>query len=202
MEKQYEIYDFGREAIDWHQIEAIQIDCFPWYKKGDKQMTTVKCAIERDIFHMKVYAEDCHIRSDVYENNTPVYEDSCFEWFVTPTAKKGESYFNIEISCNGTIYMAYRDNTSGKIMAPKEVQDSIKIQSDIGRDHWTLEIGIPIWVFESMGKEPADKSFWYGNFYRCGGKEDDQYACWQPIEAPVPNFHVPDQFGKLILRKV
>ena len=44
---------------------------------------------------------------------------------------------------------------------------------------------------------PAAGDAWKGNFYRCGGKTDPQFACWSPIEFPRPDFHRPEFFGEL-----
>jgi len=38
---------------------------------------------------------------------------------------------------------------------------------------------------------------WRANFYRCGGKTDTQYACWNPIGCEKPDFHRPEFFGDL-----
>lgn len=202
MEKYYIVYDFQESQINWEQVPKLKLEEFPWYREGEKQLTTVQCAIREEGLHIKTYSMDRNIRAEVKTNNEAVYEDSCFEWFVTPIGKKGDDYFNIEVSCNGTIYIAYRDNTEGRILASKELIDQIKIQSAIYEDHWTLELCIPFTVLESMQKAPIDRQIWYANFYRCGGKKDQQYACWNAIVAEEPDFHQPSQFGKLIICKV
>lgn len=199
MGKNYIIYNFYNKKIEWDQVPVLNIEEFPWYTGGEKQATRVQCAVKQDILYMKVDSIDKYIRADACKNNEPVYQDSCFEWFVTPFNKKGGAYFNIEISCNGTIYMAYRDNTKDKTMASDEILEQIKIVSCMHTTYWKLDIRIPLKVLEMMQESKIDKETWYGNFYRCGGKEDDQYACWQPLQAEKPNFHLPGQFGKLII---
>ncbi|MDF2612242.1 MAG: hypothetical protein K0S71_28 [Clostridia bacterium] len=199
MEKNYVIYNFGDEKIEWERTPVLRIDEFPWYTAGEKQVTKVKCAIRADVLNIKVQSIDKYIRQEASKNNEPVYHDSCFEWFVTPVNKKGEAYFNIEISCNGTIYMAYRDNTKDRVLASQAILDQIKITSSIQKASWELDICIPIKVLEMMMRGKADRDIWYGNFYRCGGSEDEQYACWQAIDAKKPNFHLPTQFGKMII---
>lgn len=202
MEKQYIIYDFQDKIIDWKKTPKLKIEEFPWYSKGEKQLTTVQCAIRQDVLHIKTYSIDRNIRAEVKINNEAVYEDSCFECFITPTDKKGESYFNIEVSCNGTIYMAYRDNTQKKVLISKALIDQIQILSDIQKSYWTLDLCIPLDILETMRKAPIDKETWYANFYRCGGKEDQQYACWNAIVAQKPDFHQPNQFGKVTISKI
>ncbi|WP_069998336.1 carbohydrate-binding family 9-like protein [Cellulosilyticum sp. I15G10I2] len=202
MEKQAIIYDFQSEPVNWAQVPKLKIEEYPWYTGGEKQPTTVQCAISQGVIHIKTHSIDHNIRAEAKVTNEAVCEDSCFEWFVTPVNKKGESYFNIEVSCNGTIYMAYRDNTKDKKFAPKELIDQIKIHSELHETYWTLDLAIPLSVLETMQEAPIDKEVWYANFYRCGGKQDQQYACWNAITAPRPNFHLPNQFGKFIISPV
>jgi len=42
---------------------------------------------------------------------------------------------------------------------------------------------------------------WRVNFYRVEGPAEPRfYSAWQPTKTPVPNFHVPDSFGKLVFK--
>ncbi len=202
MEKEYILYDFTDKVIEWEKVPTLRIEEFPWYSTGEKQQTAVQCAIREDVLHIKVYSEDKNIRAEAKVNNEAVYEDSCFEWFVTPVNQKGEDYFNIEVSCNGTIYMAYRDNTEGKRFASNELLSQIKIQSAVNESSWMLDLAIPLGILETMQGKPIDQETWYANFYRCGGLRDQQYACWNPLQYQRPNFHLPQQFGKLIISKI
>ena len=75
--KEYIVKDFKHNSIDWQKVRSIQIDSFPWYKKGEKQITDVKMALANEEFHLKVYCEDRHSSSSVTVYNGPVYKDSC-----------------------------------------------------------------------------------------------------------------------------
>lgn len=206
--KKYIVYDYEKEPINWEEVPYIMIQEFPWYKEGVKQDTKVQMAISNDTIYIHMWAEDQYIRATAKNLNDPVYEDSCFEFFITPWNEKSKEYFNIEINCIGTLYMAYRDRTEERQLISDELAKFIKIDSSLskgnleGEKDWSLQISIPLQVLKEIaGKNIADDK-WYGNFYRCGGLEDDQYGCWNPIEFPYPNYHQPEQFGELIIIKV
>ena len=67
-------------------------------------------------------------------------------------------------------------------------------------DGWWLVATIPFEVIgELSGRQvkPAAGDVWQGNFYRCGGTIDPQYACWSPVDTPQPHFHQPGYFSEL-----
>ena len=65
---------------------------------------------------------------------------------------------------------------------------------------WIIEYRVPIGILEKYCPviKPAPEVIWRANFYRCGGKTDDQYACWNNIVTPQPDYHRPEQFGELL----
>ncbi|NLI89265.1 MAG: hypothetical protein GX366_02495 [Epulopiscium sp.] len=206
--KEWIIKDYKDTAVDWAKVPALEINEYPWYEGGLKQETKAQLAIYQDRIYIHAKAQDKYIRHDAKELNDPVYEDSCFEFFVTPWDHKSQSYFNIEINCMGVLYMAYKDGKGGKKMISKEqsrqisIKSSLKESKDIDKESgWELEIIIPIGLLEEISEKEIKKDVWYGNFYRCGGKEDDQYASWNPIEFEKPSFHQPMQFGRLIIQE-
>lgn len=193
-----------RETVEG--LPPITIDHYPWYDKGLKQKTAVWLRHDDGGVHLHVQATDCHAFAEVLSPNGPVYTDSCFEFFFTPEGERSERYINLEINCVGTVYLAVR-NESGKRMAteaelaqvvvtPSLPAGQAKVPED-GDEMWTLDIALPYELVASLWEKPISKERWYANFYRCGGNIDDQYAAWCPIEAPMPNFHLPEFFGQL-----
>lgn len=206
--KEWEIKDYKNQAINWGQVPVLTIDQYPWYEKGLKQKTEVKIAISKDNIYIHAKAEDKHIRSRAKNLNDPVHEDSCFEFFVSPWPEKSESYFNIEMNCTGVLYMAYHEVVGEKLLVTKEQAEQITIESSLAavehiaeEKEWELKVVVPISLLEEMSGKKIEKDIWYGNFYRCGGEEDDQYAAWNPLESKQPNYHLPMQFGKLIIKE-
>lgn len=206
--KEWTIYDYNNEEINWKELPRLTINEYPWYTKGDKQNTTVQIAITQNNIHIHAKADDKYIRATAEQLNDPVHEDSCFEFFVTPWDQKSQAYFNIEVNCMGTLYMAYRSDKNKKTMITKEQAKSIIIESSLKDNQsfkdilqWELNVVIPIALLEEMANKKIEKETWYGNFYRCGGAKDDQYAAWNTIDFPEPSFHQPLQFGKLVVKE-
>lgn len=202
MEKLYTVYDFGEGAPNWSIAPSVIIDEYPWYQGGKKQLTYVQCVISNNHICLNVIGEDKYVRADAKCLNDPVYNDSCFEFFLTPNSEKGGSYFNIEMNCSGTLYLAYKDNTEERRLITEAEAEEISIHTQRLEDGWTLMIQIPIAILEAMCGYKIEKNMWHGNFYRCGGSEDQQYACWNKIEWEHPNFHLPSTFGTLAITTV
>jgi len=205
--KEYIVNKYSK-MIDWSIVKPLIINEFPWYDKGLKQETFVQVAICDKVLHIKVKAIDCHSSAEILEDNGSVYLDSCFEFFVTPENNLSESYINFEINCVGNLYLAVRDKCS-KRRAVKAELDQVKIRSSLPYkrikkvspkdDYWSLDIEIPLKFLETFYGRKIDTQCWYGNFYRIGGKLDDQYGTWNWVETDKPDFHQPLQFGKITL---
>lgn len=187
-------------------MDTLGIDCFPWYEKGLKQLTYAQLALTNSTLMIKVVAIDQHASGTRLDANTSVYLDSCFEFFLSPQSKKRTEYINFEINCIGTMYLAYNTPEGDKCATLDQINEvSIKTSFDKGvvkqvsasDSEWTLEIEIPLSLIEDLYGEPISEERWYGNFYRCGGDVDPQYAVWNPITWDVPSFHQPLQFGQL-----
>jgi alpha-galactosidase len=61
---------------------------------------------------------------------------------------------------------------------------------------WTAQLALPMKALIAQF-DPA--ATWRVNFYRVEGATEPRfYSAWQPTRTPVPNFHVPEAFGRLI----
>lgn len=148
--------------------------------------------------------EEEHVRAVTLENNGPVWEDSCVEFFVRNP--KGEGYFNFEINCVGALLAASRrSRTDAEHFTPERLSlirhfgslPHERVDNAQGGSWWMVEV-IP---FEVLGLEEAPESI-DANFYKCGdGCRNPHFLSWSPIELPTPNFHCPEFFGRVELVK-
>lgn len=207
--KHYTVWNFKDQGVDWEAIEPLRIDAFPWYKKGKKQLTSVKMALSHQTICLKVECEDTHSFASITEFNGSVYKDSCFEFFLTPNEDRGSAYLNFEINCCKTLHIGYGEDIERRKLSTIEQGNKVVIKSSIigptkeeqsGDQRWQLSIEIPLALIEEISILPISKTLWYGNFYRCGGKTDPQFATWQPISSEQPAFHRPEQFGALHIK--
>lgn len=134
-------------------------------------------------------------------NNTPnseVWEDSCVEMFIS----FGKGYYNFEINPIGTILAAYGPDRDNRKFLPFHKIADIKTISKISQGnpvHWSIEITIPVSTFiydESLILKGAKAK---ANFFKCGDKlPKPHFLSWAPIDAPTPNFHLPEFFSDVI----
>ncbi len=200
-----------RPACDdpaWERAERLSIDEYPWYADGLKQETAAAVLYDDEAIYILFVCEDKHISAVETRPNGDVYLDSCVEFFVT-VDPEGGGYFNFEANCCGTVHMSFGAGREGRRLAPPKVLNAVSVESSIPTptknesptdDGWWLAAAIPFSaISEMVGGDVAPKSgdIWRANFYRCGGKTDPQYAAWNPIDCPKPDFHRPEFFGIL-----
>ena len=141
----------------------------------------------------------------VYEKDgSPVYQDSCMEFFVKrPT---DEHYINFEFNCIGTCDASFRLSREEKTdLTPDQLASirrypslpKVSFKEKAGFHGWSLLVIIP---FELIGLEKnhlPEKLL--GNFYKCAdATASPHYLSWSPIETEQPDFHRPEFFGELM----
>ena len=144
-----------------------------------------------------------HIKGAALENNGPVWEDSCVEFFIMTA--DGKHYINIEMNCIGTILAARRTGRHDAVHFDAEKMSAIRHFTSFpheavdsraeGQSWWGVEV-IP---FETLGFSEKPESL-RTNLYKCGDKCDKvHFLSWSPIGLPNPDFHCPDFFGVIEL---
>ncbi len=179
------------------------LECVNWAEYPYKP--EVKFAMVHNATHLYIYfkVEEKHLLAQYLDNNDPVYEDSCVEFFCQTQGDK--YYYNFETNCIGTMLAAKRlSKTESTYLSDEDMARIIRIASlpqeliDKTEDvqPWELMIGIP---FEVIGHESAPKSL-RANIYKCGDKTSEaHFVSWSPIMVETPNFHLPEFFGELEL---
>ena len=115
------------------------------------------------------------------------------EVFLQPNGSDRRCYKEFEISPNGM----WIDLD----IAPGEKHDlksglRRRVTLDEASKTWIAELGLPM---ASIVERFNPAAGWRVNFYRVeGAREPRFYSAWQPTGTPLPNFHVPEAFGKLI----
>ncbi len=193
----------------WSSAEMLSIEEFPWHESGRKQATQVALLYDQTAVYALFVCEDKHIHAVETRPNGNVYLDSCVEMFAMPRPDRDGGYFNLEANCCGTMHLGYGAGRAGRTLAPPPVFNRICLATSIpgptreetpGDDGWWLAVGVPFAaIAELAGTEvaPTSGAVWRGNFYRCGGKTDVQYGCWNRIEWQKPDYHRPEFFGTL-----
>ena len=143
-----------------------------------------------------------NVKAVSLDDNGPVWEDSCVEFFVKSPVRPG--YYNFEINCIGTALGSYRESrTDDNGHFGPEIMSRIRRISSL--PHEVVDIKSPgkswhlieIIPFDLLGCSVMPDSI-EANFYKCGDKcETMHFLSWNPIDLPAPNFHCPQFFGKV-----
>ncbi|MCK4627061.1 MAG: carbohydrate-binding family 9-like protein [Phycisphaerae bacterium] len=193
----------------WSRADVLSIDEYPWYTAGEKQDTTVAVLYDERAVYLLFVCADKHISAVETQPNGWVCKDSCVEFFIAFESEGVIKHLNFEANCCGTIHLGFGAWREVRSHAAPEVLDAVEVKTSIPTptkeefltdDGWWLSAKIPFEAMSKMvGSDVAPKSgdTWRVNFYRCGGKTDPQYAAWNRIDWPEPDYHKPEFFGTL-----
>ena len=122
-----------------------------------------------------------HVKAVAMEDNGPVWQDSCVEFFVKPASGRG--YCNFEFNCGGTMLAFHipdhRRVPGGFVdfhrLSPEQCQmvnryttlPRVNDPERVGKRVWCLAFSIPFEIFaEEFGQAiPKAGDVWSGNFY-------------------------------------
>ena len=117
------------------------------------------------------------------------------ELFIAPDPKRLNQYFEFEAAPTGEwIDLGIVTTPAGR-ETDWDFQSGMTTSSRITVNMTTVAMRIP-WSDSIPKPEHGDE--WRVNLCRCVGSDPDRgYLAWQPTRTPVPNFHVPEAFGRL-----
>jgi len=185
-------------------LKTIPIAQVNWEQFSYKPAVGFKIAYTDDGILLNYLVKEEHIKACYTAINSPVYKDSCVEFFIS---FNGEDYYNFEFNCIGTAFAAFgTSNKATRKPLPIDIIESIRIDSHIhttrGENSWNLLMHIPLTALIHHPLTSLQGVRCMGNFYKCG---DDlpipHFLSWNAIDAVHPNFHLPKFFGELIFVK-
>ena len=177
-------------------------DSFPY---APQTSVEVRNDHENLYLHWRVKGEQ--LRAVTTEDQGPVWEDSCVEFFCQVPGDK--HYMNFETNCIGAMVGTRRLGKSEGIVPFTPAQMSmIKRRCTCAREafdekdgmyEWEVELEIPLSLIFG-DKQPVFPQTLLVNFYKCADlTKNPHYVSWQPIQLPTPNFHCPQFFGEIVL---
>lgn len=180
------------ESLNWAAL-------FPYHP-----LTTFNIAHSGKYIYIDFFVRCNYLRAVNYENNSPVSQDSCVEFFISP--KSDNHYWNFEFNCIGTINASHRSERNNPTrLNDNELTQVIRypscgtrpFQELEGLFTWNLLIAVPMSLIGiEYNNSPIETM---GNFYKCAsGSSQPHYLSWNPINTEKPDFHRPDFFGKII----
>ncbi len=133
-----------------------------------------------------------------------VCEDSCVECFIAD--EQNERYINFEFNPRGACMAGIgRDRYDRELLA-KDMLQKIQIRPSVGGTRgssgksWRLLLRIPLDQFPLFSGYAALEGLSLpGNFQKCGDLlQHPHYLTWNHIDAPRPDFHRKECFGRFV----
>lgn len=195
------------EKKTWKETKAVSIKNFIRDVPAFHPVTEVKMRYDAENIYVIFRVHDRYVRSITTDINGPVWKDAAVEFFFCPDTSKPDQYFNLEINCGGTALLGFRS----KQPTPEEIK-TIQIAHSLPQTvdpeitdpvTWTLEYRIPLTTLEKYSPitRPARGVKWKANFCKIAeNNSNPHYMTWSPINAPKPNFHMPQFFGSIIFQ--
>ncbi len=199
-------------TVDENSIEAVstaldsfekhKLDCVPWEAFPYKPKVSFAIAYSLSNIFIKFFVAEKYFRAKTLLTNGPVHEDSCVEFFIR--FDKDAPYYNIEFNSLGTGLIGYGTTRNNRELLSsdliKKLQKKSRVFSENGQGaEWELALTIPLTTFvHSPLIKLKDKNY-SGNFYKCGDLlPEPHFISWANINAEIPDFHLPQYFGKLL----
>ena len=185
--------------------EGDKIESLNWMAEYPyRPITLFRIARSSDSLFIKYKVQGSMLRAIYSNDQDPVNEDSCVEFFCQ--VPENNKYMNFEFNCIGTCKASKRV-ARNKDVTPysKEELSMLKRYSSLGRRafiemegmfDWDLTVKIPLRI---MGIDPDNlPEKITGNFYKCAdGTDSRHFVTWNPIHSEKPDFHRPEFFGEL-----
>jgi len=154
---------------------------------------------------LKYYVRETWFKAEKTETNQEVYEDSCVEFFVSPS--DDGIYYNFEFNAIGTCLMGAGTGRHDRKRADPRVIAEIRrlasagnrpISEGEGDFTWTLTLAIPFSTLIHHKADVREGTIFRANFYKCGDKLTmPHYLTWNRVGTDKPDFHRPEFFGSL-----
>ncbi len=200
------IYADGNPSeLDWSRTPSAGLFVFPWYEKGEKEQTDVRVVWDEDFLYVLFICQDANISASHFERNSSVSDDDCVEVFISPNPAHPLWYANFEVNCLGTWKVGFHKSGINRYVEPDRLlvgrSHQGTVNDEIDRDSfWVIEMAIPFDHLKAYDGliPPRPGDVWGINFNRCGGAVNHQYSQWAASRTDKPNFHRPQDFGRLI----
>ena len=186
----------------------LSIDKVDWPQEfPEKPEVTVDVSNDHEYLYLAYHVRGEQLRAVTTDDQGPVWEDSCVEFFCQVPGDK--HYMNFECNCIGAM-VASRRRGRAEDVQPFNEEEMARIrrrcsfprkafEEKDGLFEWTVELDIPLsLIFREC--QPVFPQKLRTNFYKCADKtKKPHFLSWQPIPLPSPNFHCPEFFGEIEL---
>ena len=191
----YSITKVNGEA-DWDNIPSVSIDKVLWTEDYGIRGRGQLCYDDENLYvHLSAVEKD--IRAENTEPLSPVYEDSCLEFFFMLPGS--DDYFNFETNPNGCLCVQFGPEKTDRInIVRDDAEEYFDIRADRTSDGWEVFYRIPLKFIQLFYPDYHFGGEISANMYKCGNKTvNKHYLSWTQIDLDAPNFHCPEFFGEM-----
>lgn len=191
--KQYRITSCAG-APDWSAVPQLSVDLPLWKSDCGIRAFGQFCHDDR-FLHVRLRATERRIRAEYTAPLSPVYLDSCLEFFFMPEGE--DRYLNFEINPNGCLYIGFgRCRNDRAALYPDGMAELFAIHAARTADGWEASYRIPLSFLRLFWPEFSFSGILRANVYKCGDRtEQPHFLAWNPVASEKPDFHRPPDFG-------
>ena len=179
---------------DWSAVPQLSVDLPLWIPDCGIRAMGQFCHDDR-FLHVRLRAAERLIRSEYTAPLSPVYRDSCLEFFFMPEGE--DRYLNFEINPNGCLYIGFgrgRDNRMA--LYPDGLAEQFALHAARKPDGWEVTYRIPLSFLRLFWPGFSFSDALRANVYKCGDwTEQPHFLVWNPVVSEKPDFHRPQDFG-------
>ena len=178
--------------------EYAPIDRYAW---GGDYRPEARAYVTWDAAGLRVLlcAREATVSRRVTGFNGDVWTDSCLEFFLKPFGDDGR-YLNIEANAAGAALIGIgADRHDRRRLEACPPGMDFRASAHAG-GWWAVAYSVPFALIgELYGRTFAPGVSLAGNFYCCDETLHPHFGSWNPIDAPEPDFHRPECFGRLAM---
>ena len=208
--KQYTLQMMNTASVDWRDIARANVDSYVWggaqraYKTYG-QLAYAKTGDDKTGLYIHLFCEEKHPVSKEKKLDGMVCMDSCMEFFfgMHDAGVDDMHYLNIESNSLGVTFMSFGEGRHGRVFLNELGIERFPVSVHIGEDCWEVFVFVPERDLKKIfGLSKIDENtVMRGNFYKCDENACAPFGSWAPIVAPNPDFHRPEYFGNIVIKK-
>jgi len=186
-------------------LKKEHIDVLNWSNYDYKPDVNFSIAYTDKEILLKYYVTENYFKAEKTESNQMVCEDSCVEFFVSPS--DDGIYYNFEFNGIGTCLLGAGTGREDSKRVDPALISKIRRQTSVGDKpvserkgefSWTITLAIPFDVFFRHDVKDLKGKVFRANFYKCGDMLSvPHYLTWNPVGTSNPDYHRPEYFGLL-----
>lgn len=196
----------------WQNVPTIELTHYMGERPSHMPKTQARLLYDDKALYVLFRVEDQHVRAVAQKHQDPVCQDSCVEFFFTPSSKNDGRYFNIEMNCGGIMLFHFQDAPRKRASCDLEAADleRVEIAHSLPKNVepeitaptlWTVEYRVPFEILTRCYPDlvkPSPGAQWRANLYKCADSTSQpHWLSWAKVNKPKPDFHVPADFGIL-----